>query len=189
MERWGWRRSLPTLSTVDPSTEATPSDVPFPTASSPSSPVSTIPPPFTHSTVLPRRPVGAPLWGVVSGIAIGVGAALAAFLAFQRFAGPARTLAATSPPSAAPPVASTPPVDPQAEKAHLFVRASPASARIVVDGQPMPSNPWGMALPNDGASHTVRVEADGFLPREDRFDATGDMTLLIALERSEVSQP
>ncbi len=91
---------LPTLSTVDMNTEATPSDVPLPTASSPSSPLSTIPPPFTHSTVLPRRPVGAPLGGVVSGIAIGVGAALTAFLAFQRFAGPARTLAATSPPSA-----------------------------------------------------------------------------------------
>jgi hypothetical protein len=65
----------------------------------------------------------------------------------------------------------------------LFVRASPANARIQIDGRILRGNPYAMTLRRDGASHTVVTEAEGFVRREDRFDATGDTTLVIALER------
>jgi hypothetical protein len=92
--------------------------------------------------------------------------------------------ASTPAPRAAPPPAASP-VEPAPADIRLLVRASPPSARVRVDDRTLPGNPYAITLPRDGASHTVLAEADGFVPREDRFDATGDMTLVIALERRE----
>jgi hypothetical protein len=60
------------------------------------------------------------------------------------------------------------------------VRAPP-NARVVVDHQAA-GNPAIVTLPKDGAAHSVRVEADGYVPRDETFSATGDGTLVIALE-------
>jgi hypothetical protein len=72
-------------------------------------------------------------------------------------------------------------------RVHVIVRATPAEARIVVDRQLVVDNPCVMTFPKDGGSHSVRVEADGYAPREDVFDATADLTLVIGLERRDVA--
>jgi len=69
-----------------------------------------------------------------------------------------------------------------AEKVRLVVRATPSGARILVDRQLVRENPVSLLLPRDGATHSVRVEADGYAPRDDTFSATADRTWLVALE-------
>jgi hypothetical protein len=68
------------------------------------------------------------------------------------------------------------------ENARVIVRATPLSARITVDAQGPAVSPWAGFLAKDGATHTVRVDADGYAPHEESFQVAGDTTLLIALE-------
>jgi serine/threonine-protein kinase len=184
----GEARPLPTLEPGK--ADATPSDAPLLTSPGPTqSYVSAIAPPLAHTAVEPHRSGNPRLWGLLFGMATGAIAAIAALLVLQRSTGPARPSAAVSPASAAPPLGSTRPVEAAAERIHLVVRATPANARIVVDHQLVLDNPCVMTLSRDGANHTVRVEADGYTAREDRFDATGDMTLVIGLGRRETTAP
>jgi serine/threonine-protein kinase len=177
-------RPLPTL---EPGVaDATPSDAPILTSSGPTETyVSAIAPPIARTTIEPR-PTGNPrLWGLLFAMAAGAVTAAVALLALQRSTPPARPAAAASQANAAVSFGSARAVDPASERIHLVVRATPPNARIVVDKQIVLDNPCVMTLPRDGASHSVRVEADGYTAREDRFDATGDMTLVIGLERHE----
>jgi serine/threonine-protein kinase len=114
------------------------------------------PPPFLPTTAKTRTSVRAPRRSAGAAMVVGVMATAAAVVAGPRPA----------------PVGS-----------RLLVRASPANARIQIDGRILPGNPYAMTLRRDGATHTVVTEAEGFVRREDRFDATGDTTLVIALER------
>ncbi len=72
---------------------------------------------------------------------------------------------------------------PSAESARVIVRASPEEARITFDGALALENPCVVMLRKDGATHTVHVEADGYLPGDQSFDAKGDRTFVLALER------
>jgi hypothetical protein len=118
-------------------------------------------------------------------MAAGAVTAAVALLALQRSTPSARPSVAGSPANAAVSFGSVRAVDPASERIHLVVRATPANARIVIDKQIVLDNPCVMTFSRDGASHSVRVEADGYTAREDRFDATGDITLVIGLERHE----
>jgi serine/threonine-protein kinase len=180
-------RPLPTL---EPDKgDATPSDSPILTSSGPSqSYVSAIAPPIAHTTVEPRRAGNPRLWGLLFAMTTGAIVAVVALLALQRSAVPPSTAVVAAQASAAsPPLGTARPVEAAAERIHLVVRATPANARIVVDHQLVLDNPCVMTLPRDGADHSVRVEADGYTAREDRFDATGDITLVIGLERHETT--
>jgi serine/threonine-protein kinase len=173
---------LPASDLVDIGWDDTPSDMPLPPVQGSTSHTSE-PPPFSHTTVDAGGSVGALRSGaggagvaMLTGVILGVAALV---LVLQYAAHRASTSAAHAP----PPVAAA--VEPAPADIRLLVRASPPSARVTVDDRILPGNPYAITLPRDGASHTVLAEADGFVSREDRFDATGDMTLVIALERRE----
>jgi len=125
-------------------------------------------------------------WAALAAATVGAAAATAA-LALRswppRSDPPQGTAASTAP---AAPAAVERPTDPAPERIHVVVRASPADARIVVDRDLVMDNPCVMTFPRDGGSHTVRVEADGYAPRQDTFDAKADLTLVIGLERRDV---
>ncbi len=85
-------------------------------------------------------------WGVGSALAISV-----VFFAFSAARSRQATSAGDLPvTSVAPPATVT-----------LKIAAQPANARILFDGQPMPTNPAEIRRQKDGASHVVRVEAAG----------------------------
>jgi serine/threonine-protein kinase len=75
------------------------------------------------------------------------------------------------------------------EKMHVVIRASPPNARIAIDRQIIFENPCVVTLPRDGASHIVHVEAEGYVPRDDSFEGTGDATLVISLEAHRAQMP
>jgi serine/threonine-protein kinase len=78
--------------------------------------------------------------------------------------------------SAAVPSASAP-------KARVSIVATPADARIFVDGVAVGDNPAQLTLPRDGASHRVRVEANGFATKEDGVVLDGaSVNIELALE-------
>ncbi|HLK39692.1 MAG TPA: serine/threonine-protein kinase [Polyangiaceae bacterium] len=64
----------------------------------------------------------------------------------------------------------------------VAVRVTPPNARILLDGQPESPRPLVTSLPKGAASHVLHVEADGYVPVDETFDAEGDTTLVIALE-------
>jgi serine/threonine-protein kinase len=103
-----------------------------------------------------------------------------------------RRSAATTPPAALVSAASAAsraaaPADssqeqPGDETIHLVVRASPVRAKIIIDRSFVFENPCVATLPKDGAGHTVHIEADGYAPRDDTFEAHSDVTMVVALE-------
>ncbi|MDP9148565.1 MAG: hypothetical protein M3O36_01280, partial [Myxococcota bacterium] len=74
---------------------------------------------------------------------------------------------------------------PRVERVHVIVRASPAHARIAIDETRAFENPSVVTFAKDGARHTMHVEADGYSPRDETFDANGDRTFVLALEPNE----
>ncbi|MDP9036373.1 MAG: protein kinase [Myxococcota bacterium] len=119
-------------------------------------------------------------WAVLGALAVlGVTASI---LAMGRVSDPPRASASIAPvlqtAGSAPPSAEKQSV----EKVHVIVRASPAQARIVIDGTLVFENPSVVTFTKDGARHAVRVEAQGYSPRDESFDANGDRTFVLALE-------
>jgi len=51
---------------------------------------------------------------------------------------------------------------PTADLVKVTIHAAPDSAKIFIDGAEVTGNPFTGTFPKDGASHNVRVEADGF---------------------------
>jgi serine/threonine protein kinase len=90
---------------------------------------------------------------------------------------------AALPASPAPPVESSEasPTAP-APSARVIIRAIPPTTRIAVDGKPATESPWVGFLPKDGGTHAVRLDAEGFVPRDESFQVLADTTLMITLE-------
>ena len=90
------------------------------------------------------------------------------------------------------PTPTTAPVQPTAvptlgkdvasETLHLVVDASPREARVYLDDVLLTGHPVNQILHRDGKPHQVRVEAAGYRPRLEKFDATGDTRLIMSLE-------
>jgi eukaryotic-like serine/threonine-protein kinase len=110
-----------------------------------------------------------------------VGAALAAAITFavvKRGAGEA-----TAPPApAAPPLEAAPPAP---AKIHVQIVVSPPEARLLLDGKPLPSNPYAGTEVADSVEHEVRAEADGYVALTKRVTFGADVTQILRLERSE----
>jgi hypothetical protein len=64
-------------------------------------------------------------------------------------------------------VATAPPVAPPAQAAEVSVEITvrPASAKIFIDGIPVPHNPHQMKAARSDASHEIRAEAEGYETR------------------------
>jgi serine/threonine-protein kinase len=67
-------------------------------------------------------------------------------------------------------------------KVRVVIRASPAHARIFFDRRLVLENPSVETMTKDGATHVVHVEADGYVAQDNSFEASGDTTLVLALE-------
>lgn len=63
----------------------------------------------------------------------------------------------------------------------VTVEVSPRSARLLLDGDPLPSNP--VRLPRDGALHRLSALADGHEPAELPFVADKVKTVKIKLKK------
>jgi eukaryotic-like serine/threonine-protein kinase len=81
--------------------------------------------------------------------------------------------------------ASPPPVAAAAEIDYT-IKVTPASARIFVDGKEQPTNPAMGRVPRDGQMHTIRIEADGYEPKQEQV--TFDRSILLSMELHAVSK-
>jgi eukaryotic-like serine/threonine-protein kinase len=80
--------------------------------------------------------------------------------------------AAVAPPAGAPAPPASAPAPPASAEAPasveapapvlLSIKATPAEARLFLDDQPLPGNPYEAWLPPDGRAHPIRAEAEGF---------------------------
>jgi hypothetical protein len=103
---------------------------------------------------------------------------------------PQAPVEAVTPPNPTP-VAQAVPVgetEPAADAIRLSVAATPAEAKIFVDGVEAPSNPVSLRFRKDGLTHTLRLTAPGFAEKTRMVEFNGDITLDIALAASPVEQ-
>jgi eukaryotic-like serine/threonine-protein kinase len=129
---------------------------------------------------------GSRSWMLGVALAAALAGALAAVAGIVAVRRPAASsiapLAAAS--TAAPAAASAPGADVGAPgaKAHVVIHATPAHARIFVDRNLVFENPYLETMTKNGATHFVHVEADGYVAQDNTFEASGDTTLVLALE-------
>lgn len=64
----------------------------------------------------------------------------------------------------------------------LVVDATPREARVYLDGVLLTGHPINQVLQRDGKSHELRVEAAGYRPRTETFEANEDTKLIVSLE-------
>ncbi len=92
--------------------------------------------------------------------------------------------------SAAPPAIAAPappkpvtwrPVE-KGESALVTVEVTPRSARLLLDGEPLPSNP--LRLPRDGSRRTLTASAPGYAPVAQELSADGPKTVRIKLRKA-----
>jgi serine/threonine-protein kinase len=72
---------------------------------------------------------------------------------------------------------------PPPEDIVLSVSAVPATAQVIVDGQPVPANPFVARFPKDATTHRVRAVAPGFLPKERLVRFTDDVLVDLSLSQ------
>jgi serine/threonine-protein kinase len=65
----------------------------------------------------------------------------------------------------------------------LTVRVTPAKARLFLDGAPLATGSYEGKLRKDGATHQLRVEAPGFVTKEETLTASGDVLMSLSLEK------
>jgi serine/threonine-protein kinase len=75
---------------------------------------------------------------------------------------------------------------PPRDFAEVTVKASPASAQIVVDGTLAANNPLVARYPRDTQTHHVMAYADGFEPKWKEVSFANDVSMDIVLERHQV---
>jgi serine/threonine-protein kinase len=126
---------------------------------------------------IPRRDVPPPLRSRAPWIASVAGAALVAvggwFALRQGPADKATAIAATVP--------QVMPAAPVPAVVHLTLAATPASARLFVDGKALGGNPFAGTFPVDSATHSVRAEAAGYAPSSADFVFDQDRAVNLAL--------
>ncbi len=66
----------------------------------------------------------------------------------------------------------------------LQVTAYPSTARIYLDGQLLPSNPWAQRLARDGTKHKLRFVADGYETEERIVVFERDSDVVVSLKPS-----
>ena len=135
---------------------------------------------------LVAAPSRLPLIVALSVALIAAGAA-AGLLAAQRPAAPRSdpTVASEAPaPSVVSPTATErpAPVAPDGSFVRARITVNPAEARILLDGAPLPENPFEGKFLKDGAVHRMTFEAAGFQPQSRVAVFDKDLTLDIALQ-------
>ena len=75
------------------------------------------------------------------------------------------------------------------ETVDIKISASPPNAKLYLDDQQLPGNPYTASLPKDLASHKLRVEAPGYEARTQNVGGDRNADLTISLDRAHQSQP
>ncbi|HXN33668.1 MAG TPA: serine/threonine-protein kinase [Polyangiaceae bacterium] len=89
-----------------------------------------------------------------------------------------------APPPPLPAAASLAPLEPAApELVELVVRASPASAKVTIDGTPVPRNPFRASYPKGGEAHRIAASADGYESKSESVSLTSDVVIELSLNR------
>lgn len=110
----------------------------------------------------------------IAAVAVGVMIATRGGSDAARTTTPASTPTATATASSAvaaattatPAVAPAESSKPAADVIKVTIHAAPDEAKIFIDGAPVEGNPYTGTFPRDGASHNVRIEADGYEPKK-----------------------
>jgi eukaryotic-like serine/threonine-protein kinase len=68
------------------------------------------------------------------------------------------------------------------QSVELQITAYPSTARIYLDGQLLPSNPWTQRLPRDGAKHKLRFAADDHESEERLLVVERDSDVVVSLK-------
>jgi serine/threonine-protein kinase len=71
---------------------------------------------------------------------------------------------------------------PQPALVTVSIKATPVTAQIMLDGIPR-SNPVDISYPRGTGSHTVRVTADGYVPKTEQISFESNLMVEMALER------
>ncbi len=66
---------------------------------------------------------------------------------------------------------------------NLRISASPASARVLIDGQSVAGNPANISVVSDGSTHTVTVQAEDYTPRQMSIIYDRDQDVVVALDQ------
>lgn len=91
----------------------------------------------------------------------------------------------TAAPAPPPPAVATPP---SPATVALGITVSPAHARIFLDDEKVPGNPYETRLPADTKKHSLRATAEGFLDAEETLSLERDARIQITL-RPRVAAP
>jgi serine/threonine-protein kinase len=84
--------------------------------------------------------------------------------------------------------AALPPATAQRAPVRLSLSASPPEAVLLLDGKPLGASPFEGSFPHDDTvTHTLRIEAPGFLPRQDTVVFDRDRVMEVALTPSPTS--
>jgi serine/threonine-protein kinase len=135
---------------------------------------------------LAASPSRTPFYAAVGVAIIAVGAAFG-LLAARRPSAPRADLAVASEAPAPSSVLSTAtervsPVAPDGSFLKARIAVNPVEARILLDGAPLPENPFEGKFMKDGAVHRMQFEAAGFLPQSRLAVFDKDLSLDIALQ-------
>jgi serine/threonine-protein kinase len=85
-------------------------------------------------------------------------------------------------PEEAPAAPSAP--SPAENRVRIAISATPAQARIYVDGKPLPTNPYSDALAADGKHHSVAAAAPGYATTQTDVVFDRDQQIALALTRA-----
>ncbi|MFO0553516.1 MAG: serine/threonine-protein kinase [Polyangiaceae bacterium] len=124
----------------------------------------------------PRRSMVLPVLAGALALAVVGGLAIAFLRPAPRANAPATT--------AAEPSAST---EPKLDSVVLKVRATPADAKIFLDGVLLHAGTFEGRVPRSETAHVLRVEADGYQTKEETLVFTADVVTSFALEKVEAS--
>lgn len=72
----------------------------------------------------------------------------------------------------------------EVEEVHLRLTATPAGARVSVDGQVFQPLPLDVRVPRDDTMHRVRIEADGYEPRVESLSFASNIQMAFDLVKS-----
>jgi eukaryotic-like serine/threonine-protein kinase len=122
-----------------------------------------------------------------------LGLALLGLLGGGAYFAQQRQNATTVPETGSPAVAPTlqaPPQPVAPGRVSIALRATPAQAKLYLDGEALPANPTTRLLPADGKTHVLRAEAPGFSDASTEFEPTRDTALELTLAPlARVSEP
>jgi serine/threonine-protein kinase len=118
----------------------------------------------------------APKRGMMVGVAVAAGAVIAVGLWFATRPPPAPTTGATNQSSSGAAVAA-------AAEVELSITASPADAKISLDGKALSGNPFKGKVASDKLKHQLAIEAAGHAPLIKLIDLDSNLELQLALTK------